>query len=304
MTSEDEVVDDVAELIRIRDEIRKVIDPSVPFSEVERHLALLPDRYLRISSPAAAAMHIQMIESIKTAGFACRWVRHNVNSAELIVVTHDRHGLFADLAGTLAANGIEILSAEVNTREDGIAIDGFTVRQASTRRAIEEDRYHDIEQSLRRAVAGELEVSALVERWSTRNAPRKRTRTNPGRRRNLPQVICDNEASTSSTVIEVHAIDEPGLAYKIASVLAGLGLEIVCARIATERSDALDVFYVTEGDGLKLSGEMTEAVEGALREKLKRVNAVMTGPKLETMTGRRLNEKNRSDYQTASVGRR
>ena len=304
MTSEDEVVDDVAELIRIRDEIRKVIDPSVPFSEVERHLALLPDRYLRISSPAAAAMHIQMIESIKTEGFACRWVRHNVNSAELIIVTHDRHGLFADLAGTLAANGIEILSAEVNTREDGIAIDGFTVRQASTRRAIEEDRYHDIEQSLRRAVAGELEVSALVERWSTRNAPRKRTRTNPGRRRNLPQVICDNEASTSSTVIEVHAIDEPGLAYKIASVLAGLGLEIVCARIATERSDALDVFYVTEGDGLKLSGEMTEAVEGALLEKLKRVNAVMTGPKLETMTGRRLNEKNRSDYQTASVGRR
>jgi hypothetical protein len=49
---------------------------------------------------------------------------------------------------------------------------------------------------------------------------------------------------------------------------------------------------------------MTEAVEGALLEKLKRVNAVMTGPKLETMTGRRLNEKNRSDYQAASVGRR
>jgi [protein-PII] uridylyltransferase len=208
------------------------------------------------------------------------------------------------LAGALAANGIEILSAEVNTREDGIAIDGFTLRQASTRRAIEEDRYPIIEQSLRRAVAGELDVSALVERWSTRNAPRKRTRANPGRRLCLPQVICDNEASASSTVIEVHAIDEPGLAYKIAGVFAGLGLEIVCARIATERSDALDVFYVTDGDGLKLSNEMTEAVERALVEKLKKDNAVMAGPSLETMTGRRLNEKNRSDYQTASAGRR
>ncbi|HYR75705.1 MAG TPA: [protein-PII] uridylyltransferase [Pyrinomonadaceae bacterium] len=304
MTGEDAVIDDVAELARIKDEIGKAIDPGVPFSEVERHLALLPDRYLRITSPAVAAMHIQMIEAIKTEGFACRWVRHSVNSLELIVVTQDRHGLFADLAGTLAANGIEILSAEVNTREDGIAIDGFTVRQASTRRAVEDDRYQAIELSLHRAAKGELDVSALVERWSTRNAPRKRIRTNPGRRRSLPQVICDNEASRSSTVIEVHAIDEPGLAYKIASALAELGLEIVCARIATEKSDALDVFYVTEGDGLKLSDEMIEAVEGALVAKLERVNVIMGGAKPAKMTGGELDEKNRSDYQTASAGRR
>jgi UTP:GlnB (protein PII) uridylyltransferase len=105
-------------------------------------------------------------------------------------------------------------------------------------------------------------------------------------------------------VIEVHAIDEPGLAYKIASVLAGLGLEIVCARIATEKSDALDVFYVTEGDGLKLSGEMSEAVEGALVAKLERVNVITGGTKPAKMTGRELNEKNRSDYQAASAGRR
>jgi [protein-PII] uridylyltransferase len=304
ITGEDAVIDEVAELDRIKEEIGTALSQEVPFSEVERHLALLPDRYLRITSPAAAALHVQMIEAVKTEGFACRWVRHNANSAELIIATRDRHGLFADLAGTLAANGIEILSAEVNTREDGIVIDGFTLRQASTRRAVDEDRYEAIEQSLRRAVAGELDVSALVERWSTRNAPRKQTRTNPIRRRNLPKVVCDDQASTSSTVIEVHAIDEPGLAYKIASVLARLGLEIVCARIATERSDALDVFYVTDGDGLKLSGEMTGAVEAALLEKLERVKAVMAGPKLATITGRRLNEENRSDYQAASAGRR
>src|SRR6266436_5676196 len=303
LTGEDAVVDDLSELARAKEEIARALAPAVPFTEVERHLALLPERYLRITSPAAAAMHIQMIEAIKAEGFGCRWVRHNVNSAELIVGANDRHGLFADLAGTLAANGIEILSAEVNTREDGIAIDGFILRQASTRRAVEEDRYQAIEHSLRRAAAGELDVSALVERWSTRNAPRKRTRANPGRRRSLPQIVCDNEASSSSTVIEVHAIDEPGLAYKIASVLAGLGLEIVCARIATERSDALDVFYVTEGDGLKLSAEMIEAVEAALLKKLEGVNA-MAGPRPPTMTRRRLNEENRSDYQTASAGRR
>jgi len=124
----------------------------------------------------------------------------------------------------------------------------------------------------------------------------------PARSRNLPQVVCDNEVSASSTLIEVHAIDEPGLAYKIASVLARLGLEIVCARIATEKSDALDVFYVTDGDGRKLSEDMTKAVARALTNELKAVNALIATPSPQMIPGRGLNEKNRSDYQATPVG--
>lgn len=300
MTGEDAPIHDGAELAGIKDQIANALTPPLLASEVERHLALLPDRYLRITSPAAAAMHIQMIEEVKTEGFACRWMRHPNASAELTVAAQDRHGLFAYLAGTLAANGIEILSAEINTREDGIAIDGFMLRQASTRQAIDEHRYHTIERALRKAAAGELDVAALVERWSTRNAPRKRYRVIPARR-NLPQVICDNEAASASTLIEVHAIDEPGLAYKIASVLAGLGLEIVCARIATEKSDALDVFYVTDDAGLKLTDEITKSVERALGDKLAKIKTVAVNPKPQT-PGRGLNEKSRGDYQAASVG--
>ncbi len=202
----------------------------------------------------------------------------------------------------LAANGIEILSAELNTREDGIAIDTFILRQASTSHAVEEHRYPAIGRALRQAIAGELDVAALVESWGTRNAPRKRTRVIPARRRSMPQVICDNETAVSSTLIEVHAIDEPGLAYKIASILAGLGLEIVCARIATEKSDAFDVFYVTDADDLKLSEEMMESVECALTDKLTTVEAVKANSRPQTMSGRGINEKSRSDYQATSAG--
>jgi [protein-PII] uridylyltransferase len=118
----------------------------------------------------------------------------------------------------------------------------------------------------------------------------------------VPQVICDNETSVSSTLVEVHAIDEPGLAYKIASILAALGLEIVCARIATEKSDALDVFYVTDADDLKLSEEMMESVERALTDKLTTVAAVKTNSRPHPMSGRGINEKSRSDYQATSAG--
>ncbi len=43
------------------------------------------------------------------------------------MVTRDVPGLFSLIAGTLAAHGINIMSAQIDTRADGIAIDTFQV---------------------------------------------------------------------------------------------------------------------------------------------------------------------------------
>jgi [protein-PII] uridylyltransferase len=256
--------DESEKTARFKDQVANSLEGSLPLSAVQRHVALLPDRYLRVTRPQAAAIHLHLIQELRSDTFARRWVRHGRESTELTVCTRDRHGLFADIAGTLAAHGIEILSAELNTREDGIALDVFMLREASTQHAIDMQRYAAIERALRKAIAGESDIAALVERWRTKNAPRKRKIISPAGRRHLPQIACDNSASQSSTLVEVHAIDEPGLAYRIASALATLGLDIVCARIATEKSDALDVFYVTDGNGDQLSADLVQSVKASL----------------------------------------
>jgi hypothetical protein len=69
-------------------------------------IALLPDRYLR--RIPTVATHIQMIESVKADGFACRWTPQNHSSGELTVAARDRTVSLCDLTGTLAANGLEI----------------------------------------------------------------------------------------------------------------------------------------------------------------------------------------------------
>src|SRR6185436_840725 len=152
------------------------------------------DRYVRVTRPAAAAIHLNLIKELGTEVFVQRWTRYGRESTELTICTRDRHGLFADVAGALASHGIEILSAELNTREDGIALDVFMLREASTRHALDMQRYSAIERSLRKAIAGESDIAALVERWRTRNAPRKRYLTSPASQRNLPRITCDNEA--------------------------------------------------------------------------------------------------------------
>ena len=279
LTGSDAPPDETEKIARFKEQMAKSLEGSLALSEVERHVALLPDRYVRVTRPAAAAIHLHLIKELGPEIFVRRWTRYGRESTELTVCTRDRHGLCADIAGALAAHGIEILSAELNTREDGIALDVFMLREASTHHAIDMERYPAIERSLRKAISGEADVAVMVERWRTRNAPRKRTAAGPMDLRKLPRVTCDNDASQSSTLIEVHALDEPGLVYKITGALAALGLDIVCAKIATEKSDALDVFYVTDGEGMKLSETMTQSVTVSLAGILKG-NIFVSEPRL------------------------
>ena len=63
--------------------------------------------------------------------------------------------------------------------------------------------------------------------------------------------------------------DRLGLLYLVTRTLAGLGLDIATARIATEIDQAVDTFYVHDGRGRKIEdpdalGRVREALEQAL----------------------------------------
>jgi [protein-PII] uridylyltransferase len=77
-------------------------------------------------------------------------------------------------------------------------------------------------------------------------------------------VSFDHRASATHTVIEVRAEDEPGLAYRIASSLRQGGLDIALAKLATDKSHAFDVFYVTTAAGGTLDAAESARVEAAL----------------------------------------
>jgi len=253
----------------LREKILAALDGHFPLSEVERHLALLPDRYLRTTTAEATGEQLRLIRQLATDAFRCRWVPQGRTITELTICAHDRHGLFADIAGTLTSQGIEILSAEIYTREDGIAIDIFKLRSAVNHHAIEERKWLPIERALRAAIKGESDVAALVEKWQTQHAPRRRHRRfNNNRHQKLAQVQCDNKAAQTATIVEVRAADEAGLAYKIASVATALGFEITYAKITTEKSDAFDVFYITDASGNRLSPEAMRELEVFTLEKL------------------------------------
>ena len=67
-----------------------------------------------------------------------------------------------------------------------------------------------------------------------------------------PKITLDNQLSDDYTVVEVKCPDRVGLLYLVTRTLAALGLDIASARIATEIDQAVDTFYVHDGQGRKL----------------------------------------------------
>ncbi|MGE5347265.1 MAG: [protein-PII] uridylyltransferase [Acidithiobacillales bacterium] len=244
--------------------LRSEADPG----SVERHFAMLPERYLRATGAERMARHFRLIERRGTAQVALDWRDlAEEHCTELTVTADDRPGFFAKVAGTLTANGINILSVDLFSREDGIVLDTLMLSEHSGHRPVKAARRARAEAGLAEAVAGRTDVGEAVERWLAGNPPRARRPW--GRAARPPSVRFDNEASATATVVDVRAQDRPGLAFTIAETLARLGLNITFAKIATDRALALDVFYVTDG-GHKLAPEALTRVETALLEALER----------------------------------
>ena len=90
------------------------------------------------------------------------------------------------------------------------------------------------------ALAGQLAVQAMVEKWSRPGLP-----TRP-RALVKTEVVSSNRTSQSDTVIDVYCRDQIGVLYTIARVLAAAGLSINLAKISTQGDRVADAFYVTE----------------------------------------------------------
>lgn len=246
--------------------IRELLPEFLP-SEVERHFAMMPERYQRANKPTQIARHIRLINRLEDEQLACDWyLAPGGHCTELTVSARDRAGLFARIAGTLTAHGINILSADLNTREDGLVVDTFKVSEVNSQQPVKPGLYSKVEQNLKAAIEDRYDVAEAVGRWLAK-APR-RTWRRTARKPVHPAVKFDPEGSVSGTVIEVRAEDEPGLAYKIASTIAALSFSITFAKITTEKSHALDVFYITDACGQKLDTGQMQAVEQALLEAL------------------------------------
>jgi len=244
---------------RFAERLQAVVGDDVPLQAVKAHVAMVGDRYLTNTSVQRMAAHLRLIAQLDSAPVATELFHHpDLGSSALVVVTRDVPGLFALIAGTLAAHGVNIISAQIATRADGVAIDTFQVNDPAGEAVTSATQWNRLLDALRSVLVREQSVEALLER--------RQRAVRPGADGLVPpKIAIDNRLSDTDTVVEVKCPDRLGLLHLITRTLSSQGLDIASARIATEIDQALDTFYVHDHEGRKLDEPAaTERLRGAL----------------------------------------
>jgi [protein-PII] uridylyltransferase len=264
-------------------EVRDSAPAALTEEEITSHFELLPPRYFEIHAASEIVNDLELLHRFirqqvyqeeGTLSPVIRWEDEADRGYNLVKIgTWDRAGLFSRIAGTFSAVGLNILSAQIFTRTDGIVLDKFFVNSARTGNLATKEQHEKFDRLLDRGLSGEdVELSALIAR---------QRQTQPvyqayAGERIETQVRFDNEASEKRTLIEVETEDRLGLLYAISETLAELQLDISAARIVTERGAAIDSFYVSELDGTKIEGpERRTEVEQRLRAIIGSLEAVI-----------------------------
>lgn len=262
-----EAVDPARRLATVKAAVREtLIAASAAEPDVRAFLDEMPDRYFFTAPEADIPLHFELMRALDDRPLVCR-IRHfpELEYSEFTVVTRDQPGLFSMIAGALTANNLNILSARITTRANGIAMDVFRVshQMGAGSMALEEDRWLRVERDLEHVITGQIEIAALVAAaHHVQSAGRKFTR------HVATEVTVDNRTSEQFTVIDVFTQDRVGLLFAITHTLFKLGLLIHLARISTNADQALDVFYVSDRAGQKITDlEHMRELRAALFEK-------------------------------------
>ncbi|GAB4244498.1 MAG: hypothetical protein Kow00129_04110 [Thermoleophilia bacterium] len=185
---------------------------------------------------------------------------------ELVVAGPVYPGLLTRLSGVLSHNDINIMSAQVQPGPDDLVTRCFQVGD-QFEHGISRERWERVRTELARALEGRLALEYRLARKAARAFPAK------GNRRAFEtQVVVDNAASEEFTVVEVHAQDRIGLLHTLARALDDLLLEGKVAKVSTVKERVVDVFYVADIQGRKLTDpehvrELKSALLFALAER-------------------------------------
>lgn len=214
-----------------------------------------PVRYLRTHSAAEIAAHLELERNSRERGVALD-IRKDNGFYRLTLVARDRPFLLASIAGALASYGMNILKAEGFANRHGTVLDTFVFSDPHRTLELNPSEMDRLRVMLQRVTLGKLDIKTLLQNRPKPSLPSRRARIRPN-------VSFDNHASEAATLIQVVAVDRPGLLYDLASAISSTGGNIDLVLIDTEAHKALDVFYVTAG-GKKLD----DAQQTALRERL------------------------------------
>ena len=206
----------------LAEEVQRMAPPTFDPAEIQAHFNNVSARYCQINDAR---------EILRDVTHVHRFIRLQLSESEdnalapviswhnepdrgytvVIVCTWDRDRLFSQITGCLTAAGLNILSAEILTRYDGVILDTFCVTDARTGLLANREERETFENLAHKVLTGAtIDLPALIAKTKTAPSPYKSI---DGER--IPTVISlDNAISDIRTIIDIQTEDRPGFAVR------------------------------------------------------------------------------------------
>ena len=218
-------------------------------AELDAYSALhYPAYWLKVDLPHQIA-HARFLRSAAQTG---KSLATSVSFAatrgvtELTVLAPDHPWLLSIIAGACAVAGANIVDAQIFTTTDGRALDTISISREFELDADEARRAARVTDAIEKALRGDLKLPEVVAKREIGKARLKAFTL-------LPEVTINNGWSNRYTMVEVTGLDRPGLLFELTATLSKLSLNIGSAHVATFGERVVDVFYVTDLFGAKIT---------------------------------------------------
>lgn len=246
--------------------ILALVDSGPEREKVVRWLEKVSFRYLFSQKPKSVLLHYQMEAELARVPIVFKAEQAEGEMWQITIATRDRPGLFSMITGVLWGRGLNILAADIFTRETGVALDILIIERLP-------DPLHPgelwakVEADLTNSLVDSGYMDKLLE--NKRKPSILQPRITP---RKPDLVLIDEDASDFYTIVEVYTWDRPGVLHAITSTLFKLHVSIQLAKISTPGAQVTDVFYVTDLSGNKLMNyELHEKIRTCILDCLAKI---------------------------------
>jgi [protein-PII] uridylyltransferase len=171
---------------------------------------------------------------------------------ELTVFAPDHPWLLSIIAGACAMAGTNIVDAQIFTTTDGRALDTIALTREFDHEEDERRRAARVADTIEKALTGAIKIPDMMAK---RPPPKGRIKAFAIE----PEVTINNNWSNRYTMVEVTGLDRPGLLFELTATLSKLNLNIASAHVATFGERVVDVFYVTDLLGAKITAATRQA---------------------------------------------
>ncbi len=176
---------------------------------------------------------------------------------EVFVYTKDKANIFATIVSLLGAKCFSIHDAKIITTKTGYTANTFVILDQQNKAINDSYRALEIAQSLSNALTSSnphFKIKPLAKRFEQFNVP--------------TQVSFVETKTQKSTLLEIVALDRPGLLASFAKIFQQCKLHIHSAKITTFGEKAEDVFIISNSEDKALTAQEQQALKTKLSDEI------------------------------------